>query len=80
MTISTDIEKFLSKEFANIGRLDIILGTMRTHLENRRDEVRQVLLGSLGREKRCSKIYGCSEYFYFKKIYTGAALPVSPDG
>lgn len=67
--ISRIFDAVLTDKFGNIGGLNIMLATVQTHLENRRNAVRQVLLASLKMEKRCSMIYGCSEYFHLKDIY-----------
>ncbi|KAG8775025.1 hypothetical protein FRC15_000851 [Serendipita sp. 397] len=67
--ISSHLKDLTFGHFASIGHADTIWDVVEAHIESRYDAVRKTLMDSLKREKTCSLVYACTEYFYYRKIY-----------
>ncbi|KIM26148.1 hypothetical protein M408DRAFT_196838 [Serendipita vermifera MAFF 305830] len=57
--------RLLSVELTSVHRRSVV----EAHIEVRRDTVREAIKASLEREKKCSLVYTCPEYFHYRKIY-----------
>ncbi|KIM27377.1 hypothetical protein M408DRAFT_169403 [Serendipita vermifera MAFF 305830] len=68
-SMSNHLRNLVLKQFELSGRAETIWSVVEAHIEILRDTVREAIKASLEREKKCSLVYICPEYFHYRKIY-----------